>query len=156
MSGGIDSTTVSALAAAAQPGIRAFTLAFDGEASERSELEEARATAAKHNMDHVYRFVREESEWDAIDDTVRCLEEPFAPFAPSFVISRLAAERNAIVALSGLGGDELFCGYSRNQVLFSPNPSRAGAMAAMRKIGRFFGVVDKHSVSGESGNYAHQ
>ncbi|MCC7483946.1 MAG: asparagine synthase (glutamine-hydrolyzing) [Burkholderiales bacterium] len=110
MSGGIDSTTVSALAAMRHPGIKAFTLAF---ASDRrlDELEQARATARMHRMEHIVRNVGDDELIGDIEDVAACYEEPFYDLSPNYVISRLVAEHGLKVILNGLGGDELFAGY---------------------------------------------
>ena len=110
MSGGIDSTTVSAIAATRHPGIKAFTLAF---ASDRrlNEVDQARATARMHSMEHIVRNVEDDELIGDIDDVAACYEEPFYDISPNYVISRLVKEHGLKVILNGLGGDELFAGY---------------------------------------------
>ena len=112
MSGGIDSTTVSAIASRLHPGINAFTLAYDSSVGEYDELQEAKDTAALHSMRHIVETVDAESILDSVDRMVSAYEEPFCTLAPNYVISRLAARHPITVILNGLGGDELFAGYS--------------------------------------------
>ncbi len=112
MSGGIDSTTVSAIASGLHPGISAFTLAYDRSVSEYDELQEAKDTAALHPMRHIVETVDAEAILDSVDRMVAAYEEPFSTLAPNYVISRLVARHPITVILNGLGGDELFAGYS--------------------------------------------
>ncbi len=110
MSGGIDSTTVSAIASMKHPGIKAFTLAFK-EDKELDELAQASATARMYRMDHVVQNVAAESVIDHLQQIVECYEEPFYDISPNYLISKLVAENGVRVVLNGLGGDELFGGY---------------------------------------------
>lgn len=111
MSGGIDSTTISAIASQFHPGIKAFTLAFEDNAEVLDELDQAKATAAMHPLKHIVRIVKPETILDHIQSMVRCYEEPFYALSPNYVISQLVAENGVTVVLNGLGGDELFAGY---------------------------------------------
>jgi asparagine synthase (glutamine-hydrolysing) len=110
MSGGIDSTTVAAMAARQHTGIQAFTLAFQSD-RELNELEQARATAGMYAMEHIVESVDENTVVDDLQNMVRCYEEPFYDVSPNYVISRLVASHGIKVILNGLGGDELFGGY---------------------------------------------
>lgn len=112
MSGGIDSTTITAIAADKSPGITAFTLAF---ASDEiyDELPQAQATAAMHPVQHVVRSVNPDIIIDHIEEMTLCYEEPYYSLSPNYVISQLVSEHGLKVILAGLGGDELFAGYSR-------------------------------------------
>lgn len=112
MSGGVDSTLVSALAAQAHPGVRAYTLGFEPHMPEFDEVPQARATAAMHPMEHIVEYVRADSVIDHIDEMIDCYEEPHLTLAPNYVISDLVARNGGRVILNGLGGDELFGGYS--------------------------------------------
>ncbi|MBB72258.1 MAG: asparagine synthase (glutamine-hydrolyzing) [Legionellales bacterium] len=112
MSGGIDSTTVSAIAAEHHPHIKAFTLGYSGKQAEAfNELEQAKATASMYDIDHIISIVEPESVLNYIDETVASYEEPFFSLSPNYIISKLVADNNVKVVLNGLGGDELFAGY---------------------------------------------
>lgn len=116
MSGGVDSTTVTALAAGQSPGITAFTLAFDSDEG-YDELPQAQATAAMLPLKHAVRTVHPEIIIDHIEDMTRCYEEPYYSLSPNYIISQLVAEHGLTVILAGLGGDELFAGYSRAMLI---------------------------------------
>ncbi len=110
MSGGVDSTTVSAIANGHHPGIKAFTLGFNGH-HEYDEIDLARATAKMHGMEHLVKFVEPNDVLKDIDEMVFCYSEPFYSFSPNYIISSFVQQNNIRVVLSGLGGDELFAGY---------------------------------------------
>ena len=111
MSGGIDSTTISAIASEQHPGIKAFTLAFEQYASELDELSQAQATAAMHPMEHIVEKVKPEVVLRDLHEMILGYEEPFYNLAANYVISRMVAKNGIKVILNGLGGDELFAGY---------------------------------------------
>lgn len=111
MSGGIDSTTVSAIASKFHPGIKAFTLVFDKTISEYDELEQATATAKMNEIHHAVTHINAEEVINNIDQMVLGYEEPYNHLAANFVISKIVSDGGIKVALNGLGGDELFAGY---------------------------------------------
>lgn len=113
LSGGYDSTTVTALANRAQPGIRSFTLGF-GEPTDENE-DGARA-ARDIGTTHTDLRVNA-SLFDELPRAVWHLEEPKINGVQGFILARETAQ-HVRVALSGLGGDELFCGYERNGILW--------------------------------------
>jgi len=110
MSGGIDSTTVSAIASKLHPGIKAFTLVFSKD-KKLDESKQAKATAAMCNMEHIIQDIEIDSVLEYIDEMIECYEEPFYDLSPNYVISRMVYQNNVTVILNGLGGDELFGGY---------------------------------------------
>lgn len=112
MSGGIDSTTISAMASQIHPNIKAFTLAFDKSISKYDELEEAKATASMHNMQHIISTLDADVVLNNIENMVLGYEEPFFHLAANFAISEIVKKNGVKVVLNGLGGDELFAGYS--------------------------------------------
>ena len=111
MSGGIDSTTISAIAARQQPGIKAFTLGYQSNASELDEVQQAKDTAQMHPMQHVIKHVNPDESLKDLRQWILSYEEPYYCLAATHVISKLVKENNIKVVLSGLGGDELFAGY---------------------------------------------
>lgn len=117
MSGGIDSTTITAIAARKHNGIKAFTLAFEGNDGDYNELPQAQATAKMWPMEHVYEIIDPEIILKHLTELVKCHEEPYYSLSPNFLVARLVSNYKVPVVLSGLGGDELFCGYSREKFL---------------------------------------
>ena len=109
LSGGLDSTLISTIAAESRQGVKAFTLLEHG--MRRDQGDNARAAAAAKNMEHIVKTITEEDILSSIDDIFRTDEEPFCALDPNYFISRFIAANKVKVVLSGLGADELFCGY---------------------------------------------
>jgi asparagine synthase (glutamine-hydrolysing) len=110
LSGGVDSSVLTALAASASPtGISTFSIGF----RERSfnELALARHVAERYGTDH-HELVVTPQMADLLPKLVAAFDEPFADSSavPTYLVSELAA-RHVKVVLSGEGGDELFGGY---------------------------------------------
>lgn len=118
LSGGIDSSTIVALLSTyLGQRVKTFSVGF-GDRSV-NELKYAKIVSDKFNTEHHEITV---SVTDAIDNLVELLwhmDEPIADSAivPTYLISK-ATRRYVKMALSGLGGDELFAGYSRYKNLF--------------------------------------
>ena len=108
LSGGIDSALTTSYLTAPHT----FSLGFD--AKERSELEGARAAARHFGTVHTEMTAQAADFEQALDAIPRIFDEPFADSAAwsNYLIAQFA-RREVIVALSGEGGDEVFCGYPR-------------------------------------------
>ena len=110
LSGGVDSSTLAALAAqeSSEP-VHTFSIGFE----ERSfdELGDARAVAQLYGTRHEELVLRPDAAL-LLPALADAFDEPFADSSalPTYLVSELAA-RHVKVALSGEGGDELFGGY---------------------------------------------
>ncbi|MBV8735615.1 MAG: asparagine synthase (glutamine-hydrolyzing) [Solirubrobacterales bacterium] len=110
LSGGVDSSLLTALASHASPRrVSTFSIGF----RERSfnELELARQVARRYGTDH-HELVISPQIADLLPTLVEAFDEPFADSSavPTYLVSQLAAQHVKVV-LSGEGGDELFGGY---------------------------------------------
>jgi asparagine synthase (glutamine-hydrolysing) len=110
LSGGIDSSALTALAAeeSSEP-VRTFSIGFE----ERSfdELGDARLVAERYGTQHRELVLRPDAAL-LLPALAEAFDEPFADSSalPAYLVSQLAAQ-DVKVALSGEGGDELFGGY---------------------------------------------
>lgn len=112
MSGGIDSTLVSSIAAKLSPNIKAYTLGYDNEyGSEFNELDLAKKNADLNNINHQIKIVKPEEILSKIDLILKLHEEPYYAISPNVIICDFVKKDNTTVVLNGLGGDELFTGY---------------------------------------------
>jgi asparagine synthase (glutamine-hydrolysing) len=116
LSGGLDSGSLTALAARQLPFMNTFTVGFDLSSASGVELGYDERATAEH-MSYLFRTEHYEMVLKAGDmercmrDLVWHLEEPrVGQSYPNFYAAKLAS-RFVKVVLSGTGGDELFAGY---------------------------------------------
>jgi asparagine synthase (glutamine-hydrolysing) len=110
LSGGIDSSALTALAAA-ESGYRVSTFSIGFEEESFDELGLARRVAQRYDTDHHELILRPDAI-DLLPRLVAAFDEPFGDSSalPTYLVSQLAADTVKVV-LSGEGGDELFGGY---------------------------------------------
>lgn len=114
LSGGIDSSAVVALMAESSgERVKTFTVGFETDHSSYDERSFARRVGETFGTDHSECLLRADVE-EILPAIIRAFDEPFADSSmiPNFLICQ-AARQLVTVALSGLGGDELFAGYER-------------------------------------------
>ena len=110
LSGGIDSTVILALARQTQNNdLSTYSIAF--EESQFDEGSVARRTAQYFKTDHHEEIVTAASAKRLFSRYLKSLDQPSVDGFNTFFVSKLAAQNNKKVVLSGLGGDELFAGY---------------------------------------------
>lgn len=111
LSGGIDSSLVTAVAAQVNPGkVKSFSIGFEEAAFDESQYA---GQVAKHlNTEHHLFKVKLDDVLQLVPDFMSVYDEPFADSSafPTMLVSRLA-RKHVTVALSGDGGDEFFQGY---------------------------------------------
>ena len=147
LSGGIDSSAVVASMAKFQQSPHAFTARYFGSgAAATDETDLARALAKQYGIRLTIVDVRPEIQ-QVFEPIVRALDEPIADdsLIPTWFVSEAVA-RDYKVALTGIGGDELFGGYARHiGLLIGDYYNRVAPGAIRRAIAR--GVSGLHDFS---------
>lgn len=113
LSAGLDSTSIAALAAERSERLRTVTLAFEefrGHPEDESTL--AEEVAKRYGTNHRTVWVSREDFEHELERIVDRMDQPTTDGVNSYFVARAAAEAGLKVALSGLGGDELFGGYA--------------------------------------------
>jgi asparagine synthase (glutamine-hydrolysing) len=111
LSGGVDSSAlVGLLAEIHDAPIRTVNLAFDVADLDESRL--AREAARFYGADHQEVSIRIEEIRDRLPDALRALDQPSIDGPNTYFVSEAAAKAGLKVAVSGVGGDELFGGYA--------------------------------------------
>ena len=115
LSGGIDSSAIVALMTMqSREAVKTFTIGFICNAKGyEDERHYARLVAERYRTSHQEHVVTPHAD-GILDKIVRAFDEPFGDDStiPSYFVCQMARQ-NVTVALSGLGGDEAFAGYSR-------------------------------------------
>ncbi len=110
LSGGIDSSAVSALAMRSAPAkLRTFNVGFDEQAFDESA--HAREVARALGAEHTEVRLSQASFVARLDDAISSLDQPSFDAINTYFVSRAVREAGITVALAGTGGDELFGGY---------------------------------------------
>lgn len=115
LSGGIDSSVITALAARHKPGLQTFSVGFTGN-EQLDESKFAEMVAKKYKTQHhTFHFTDAEAETE-IAGFLDAIDEPFADSSAFnvYVLSK-KTKQHVKVALSGDGADELFAGYNKHR-----------------------------------------
>jgi asparagine synthase (glutamine-hydrolysing) len=143
LSGGIDSSAVVALMKQAGRRPRTFSIGFDERVFDESA--HAQLVARTFGTEHTHIQFTEEDLLEQLPDALAAMDQPTGDGVNTFVISRAVRAQGIAVALSGLGGDEIFGGYpsfSRLDRIADagrfwgrwPGPVRAAAASAVRSV----------------------
>ncbi len=117
LSGGIDSSLLTAASVAGNPGkVKTFSIGYQEE--EFDETRYAKVVADALGTDHNEYIVSASDFFNLIPDLPQYFDQPFADPTnlPTLLLCKNAREK-VTVALSGDGGDELFFGYIYHQIL---------------------------------------
>lgn len=110
LSGGIDSSAVVGLMSqVARHKVKTFAVTFEEE--EYSEAKYAAAVARKFSTDHTEIKLSPENFLELIPAALKAMDHPSGDGPNTYVVSKVTKEAGITMALSGLGGDELFAGY---------------------------------------------
>ena len=111
LSSGIDSTILAGLASEIHPGLEAFTVCF-GDHKDFDEDRLAADTAKRFGLKHERIVISEREALDSFEGWLASMDQPSIDGLNTYIISKAVRARGIKVALSGLGADELFGGYS--------------------------------------------
>jgi len=110
LSGGIDSSVVTALAARKLANkLQTYSVGFD--LAEFDESAIAEEVARRYQTDHHRIQLSEEQVIQSVTEAVTKMDLPSVDAINTYIVARAVAGHDVKVALSGLGGDELFGGY---------------------------------------------
>jgi asparagine synthase (glutamine-hydrolysing) len=137
LSGGLDSSIISALAKKHKPDIHTFSIGFSDE--KYFDETEYAETVARHINSHHHTFrLKEDDFLHHLGDFLGSVDEPFADSsAVNMYLLCMLARKHVKVALSGDGADELFKGYNKHRAVQlagnSTNRIIAKALGALLK-----------------------
>ncbi|HYM61763.1 MAG TPA: asparagine synthase (glutamine-hydrolyzing) [Thermoanaerobaculia bacterium] len=113
LSGGKDSSTITALAHEAGADIQTVTMGFhEYRGRHADEVPVAAETARWYGVPHTVRYLTRDDFLRGLPQMLEAMDQPSIDAFNSYFVSRTAAELGLKVVLSGTGGDELFGGYS--------------------------------------------
>ena len=110
LSSGLDSTSLVALGSRFQSDLHTFTVVFPEQRF--SEAKVSRETAKRFKTRHQEILLAPETLVAQLEDAVKSLDQPTMDGLNTYFVSRAARQGGLKVALSGLGSDEIFGGYS--------------------------------------------
>lgn len=115
MSGGVDSTLTTGIAARLKKGIKCYTIGVNDELLDESI--EAERFGKYFEVNHIIHSVTEEEVLNVLDQYVDSAGEPLSDFSSLITLKVCEiANKELTVCLSGDGGDELFFGYPRFKI----------------------------------------
>ncbi len=110
LSGGIDSSALVSILS--RGGVTPATFSIIFREADFSEAEYSRAVAKKFRTDHHEITISQNDVLDAIPSALSAMDLPTMDGINTYFVSRETRSAGVKVALSGLGGDEIFAGYS--------------------------------------------
>jgi asparagine synthase (glutamine-hydrolysing) len=139
LSGGMDSSAiVGLLSRVSEQRPKTFSVVFDEAAY--TEAPFSRAVAERFNTDHSEIHLGEDRLLEILPGAIAAIDQPTMDGINTFVVSSAVKSKGITVALSGLGGDELFAGYPsfRRALRFGAMPPASKrVLRAASGVGKF-------------------
>jgi asparagine synthase (glutamine-hydrolysing) len=118
LSGGVDSSIISAIAKKHKPDLHTFSIGFKNE-KYFDETNYSEIVAKYINSNHHVFKLSEDDFINNIDLFLKCIDEPFADSSAfNFYMLSKFTKQYVKVALSGDGADEIFKGYNKHRATF--------------------------------------
>jgi len=134
LSGGIDSTAVVGLMSSANKNrIKTFSVGFDNTQNAIDERKYARRASNYLNTEHKEVIISSNDALEIFERVVAIIDQPSIDGTNTWVVSR-ASKTSVKVALSGLGGDEIFAGYPHFYKFAEDNHSFFSGSNKIKKI----------------------
>jgi asparagine synthase (glutamine-hydrolysing) len=141
LSGGMDSSAITALASKHLPHqLTTLCVTFDEE--EFSEEQHAARVANRFGCKHVQVRLRAQEFIEEIPKIMAAMDQPSIDGVNTYFVAKAARMAGLTVALSGLGGDEIFCGYPGHRA--APRIARAVRFPLVRLSALMAGALGKH------------
>ena len=126
LSGGMDSSALVALISRMNMRPKTFSVVFDEQTF--TEAPFSHAVAERFDTDHTEIRLTEDRLIEILPDAIAAIDQPTMDGINTYVVSSAVKDAGITVALSGLGGDELFAGY--------PSFRRAMKLTAMSHVSK--------------------
>ena len=134
LSSGIDSATITALASEISDEIKTITLGFEEyKDSEKDETVLANLISKVYNTTHFEEWINKEKMQNELERIFVVMDQPSIDGINTYFISKAAKNIGVKVALSGLGGDEIFGGYPD----FNQIPKIVSISKYLKLLGKF-------------------
>jgi asparagine synthase (glutamine-hydrolysing) len=115
LSGGIDSSSLAGILS--RNGVRPSTFSIVFREEDYTEAEFSRAVAQHFHTDHHEIMVSQSDFFAAIDPAIHAMDLPTIDGINTYFVSERTRAAGVKVVLSGLGGDEVFAGYSSFRIV---------------------------------------
>ena len=149
LSGGIDSSAVvGAMSRIHTQPVKTFTIAFDE--SDFSEAKFAKLIADKFKTDHHEFLLKPEDFLNQLPEAMNALDHPSGDGPNSYIVSKITRQAGVTMALSGLGGDELFAGYpvfKRTELLYQKSWLWKLPLPLRQLLGKLITALKKDTAS---------
>jgi len=110
LSGGLDSSAITAIAAQYKDNLQTLSLVF--EEKDLSEEYYQDLVVDRYKTNHTKYLIDEKLFLETIDEFINSFDQPTIDGLNTFFVSKAARESGLKTVLSGVGGDEIFYGYS--------------------------------------------
>lgn len=116
LSGGIDSTTLSAIAKKYKPDLASYTLALNEQ--HYNELPQANAIASHLKLQAHIQELHADDLLSDLDASLTHFEAPYTSIEPVVLAAKFMHDKQFKVVINGIGADELFGGYQYYQRIY--------------------------------------